>query len=142
MTGTIFLGGTARRKSSGARSQVCRNVSGPTRPVVSQSLGGHLATSQGYGLGAGASPVFRRSEKSPGRAGEGVGDGRNGCRGSGGLERRARDTPPLPFIAPRLRDNALVEIYGEAMCWPNRRASQAVQNQDCYAAGSKRACDF
>ena len=31
MIGTIFLGGTARRKSSGARSQVCRSVSGPTR---------------------------------------------------------------------------------------------------------------
>ena len=31
MTGTLFLGGTARRKSSGARSQVCRSVSGPTR---------------------------------------------------------------------------------------------------------------
>ena len=58
MTGTIFLGGTARRKSSGARSQVCRNVSGPTRPVVSQSLGGHLATSQGYGVGAGLQDQF------------------------------------------------------------------------------------
>ena len=55
------------------------------RGLSSQSLGGHLATSQGYGLGAGASrglgpglslpPVFSRSEKSPGRAGEGVGDG-------------------------------------------------------------------
>ena len=31
MTGAIFLGGTARRKSSDARSQVCRSVSGPTR---------------------------------------------------------------------------------------------------------------
>ena len=26
MTGTIFLGGTARRKPSGARSQVCRSL--------------------------------------------------------------------------------------------------------------------
>ena len=31
MTGTIFLAGTARRKSTGARSQVCRSMSGPTR---------------------------------------------------------------------------------------------------------------
>ena len=78
MTGTIFLGGTARRKSSGARSQVCRNVSGPTRPVV-QSFGGLTGLGPGpprsWGPGLSLPPVFRRSEKSPGRAGEGVGDG-------------------------------------------------------------------
>ena len=39
MTGTIFLGGTARRKSSGARSQVCRSVSGPTRRPSCAQLG-------------------------------------------------------------------------------------------------------
>ena len=39
MTGAIFLGGTARRKSSDARSQVCRSVSGPTRSRPAPSLG-------------------------------------------------------------------------------------------------------
>ena len=39
MTGTIFLGGTARRKSSGARSQVCRSVSDQHAGRPAPSLG-------------------------------------------------------------------------------------------------------
>ena len=31
MTGMLFIAGTARRKSTGARNQVCRSMSGPTR---------------------------------------------------------------------------------------------------------------
>ena len=54
MIDTKFLDCIAHRKSNDARNQICWSVSRSIRPVVSQSLGGHLATSQGYGLGAGS----------------------------------------------------------------------------------------
>ena len=71
MTGTIFLGGTARRKSSGARSRFarawtntrCNNFDGQAWCPDSQKLGGLGAGVRG--LGAAPKPlVFRR--KSPG----------------------------------------------------------------------------
>ena len=63
MTGTIFLGGTARRTSSGARSQVCRSVSGPTRRPSCALAWGGLAEGNSSVQQAEASVV---SQESPG----------------------------------------------------------------------------